>query len=168
MLFPPQRHFTFAKFESRPGSIHARSASAQFAMRSGIVHQEPILVLAGRPGAGKTHLLHASANLFKANTDIHSVITISSQRLAEEVQRATVFGDLHIWRDRFANEDFLAIDDVDAIFGRSDVAIFLLEVLFLRGEAKRRTLVSASLSSAPDIPCPLNTFLNHQRAVRLL
>ncbi len=168
MLFPPQRHLTFAKFESRPGSVHARSACAQFAMRSGIAYSEPILILAGRPGGGKTHLLHATANLAKGNQAIRSGITISSRRLAEEVQRATVFGDLHIWRDRFAREDFLAIDDVDTLFGRSGAATFLLEVLRLRVEAKRRTLVSASLSIAPDIPCPLNTFLNHQRAVRLL
>jgi chromosomal replication initiation ATPase DnaA len=168
MLFPPQRHLTFAKFDSRPGSVHARSASAQFAMRSGIAYQEPILVLAGRLGAGKTHLLHATANLAKSNTGIHSVITISSRRLAEEVQRATAFDDLHIWGERFASEGFLGIDDVDDIFGHGDAASFLLEVLRLRANANLRTVVSASLSSAPDIPCPLITFLNHQRAVRLL
>ena len=168
MLFPPQRHLTFAKFESRPGSVHARSASAQFAMRSGISYQEPILLLAGRPSSGKTHLLHAISNLVKRNTYVHSGITISSQRLAEEVQRANAFGDLHIWRERFASEHFLGIDVVDDIFGHGDVASLLLEVLRLRANAILRTIVSASLSSAPDIPCPLNTFLNHQRAVRLL
>ena len=169
MLFPPQRHLTFPTFESRPGSVRARAASAQFGMRVGIAWQEPILILAGRPGAGKTHLLHATANLAKGNAYIRSSITISAQRLAEEVQRATDFGDLPIWRDRFAGEDFLAIDDVDDLFGsRTGSDNFLLDVLRLRGDANRRTLVSASLSTGPDNPCPLNTFLNHQRAVRLL
>jgi hypothetical protein len=169
MLFPPQRHLTFARFESRPGSVHARSASAQFGMREGIVWQEPMLILAGRPGAGKTHLLHATANLAKRNAHIRSGITISAQRLAEEVQRATHFGDLPFWRDRCVGEDFLAVDDVHALFGSlCGGDDFLLDVLHLRGEAKRRTLVSASLSTAPDKHCPLNTFLNHQRAVRLL
>jgi chromosomal replication initiation ATPase DnaA len=169
MLFLPQRHLTFAKFESRPGSVRARSASAQFAMRAGIAWQEPILILAGRPGAGKTHLLHATANLAKRNDHIRSGITLSARRLAEEVQRATDFGDLPFWRDRFVGEDFLAVDDVDDLFGsRAGGANFLLDVLRLRGDANRRTLVSASLSTALDSPCPLNTFLNHQRAVRLL
>jgi chromosomal replication initiation ATPase DnaA len=169
MLFPPQRHLTFTTFESRPGSVRARSACAQFGMREGIAWQEPILILAGRPGAGKTHLLHATANLAKRNAYIRSGITISAQRLADEVQRATDFGDLPIWRDRFADEDFLAVDDVDDLFGsRAGGDNFLLDVLRLRGDANLRTLVSASLSPALDNPCPLNTFLNHQRAVRLL
>lgn len=169
MLFPSQRHLTFATFESRPGSVHARSACGQFAMRAGIAWQEPILILAGRSGAGKTHLLHATANLAKGNDHIRSGITISSQRLAKEVQRATDFDDLPFWRDRFVGEDFLAIDDVDDLFGsRAGADSFLLDVLRLRGDANRRTLVSASLSTAPDNPGPLNTFLNHQRAVRLL
>jgi len=169
MLFPPQRRLTFATFASRPGSVHARSASAQFAMRAGIAWQEPILILAGRPGAGKTHLLHATANLAKGNAHIRSGITISARRLAEEVQRATEFSDLPFWRDRFVGEDFLAVDDVDDLFGgRAGGDSFLLDVLRFRGDANRRTLVSASLSTAPDNPCPLKTFLNHQRAVRLL
>ncbi len=169
MLFPPKRHLTFATFESRPGSVHARSACGQFAMRAGIAWQEPILILAGCPGAGKSHLLHATANLVKGNAYIRSGITISARRLAEEVRRATDFGDLPFWRDRFVSEDFLAVDDVDDLFGsRARGANFLLDVLRLRGDANRRTLVSASLSTALDSPCPLNTFLNHQRAVRLL
>ena len=169
MLFPPKRHLTFATFESRPGSVHARSACGQFAMRAGIAWQEPILILAGRPGAGKTHLMHATANLANEYDHIRSGITISAQRLAEEVQRATDFGDLSIWRDRFVGEDFLAVDDVDDLFDSSAGGdSFLLDVLRLRGDANRRTLVSASLSTALDSPCPLNTFLNHQRAVRLL
>ncbi len=138
-------------------------------MRAGIAWQEPILVLAGRSGAGKTHLLHATANLAKGNPYIRSGITISAQRLAEEVERATDFGDLSIWRDRFVDEDFLAVDDVDDLFGsRAGGANFLSDVLRLRGDANRRTLISASLSNATDSPSPLNTFLNHQRAVRLL
>ena len=168
MLFLPKRHLTFARFESRPGCVHARSASAQFAMRSGICYQEPLLILAGVPSSGKTHLLHATANMAKQNTNIRSGITISSKRLAEEVRRAVAFGDLDIWLNRFAREDFLGIDDVDDLFGTSETATFLLEVLRLRGIANLRTLVSVSLSGTPHLPCPLMTFLNDQRAVKLL
>lgn len=169
MLFPPQRHLTFTTFESRPGSVRARSACAQFSMREGIAWQEPILILAGRPGSGKTHLLHATANLAKRNPYIRSGVTISAQRLADEVLRATDFGDLSAWRHRFAQEDFLAVDDVDELYGsRAECDNFLLDVLRLREDANRRTLVSLSLSHTLDCQCPLNTFLNHQRAVRLL
>jgi chromosomal replication initiation ATPase DnaA len=159
---------TYANFQSRPGSIHARSASAMFASRAGIMYREPILILAGRPGSGKTHLLHAAANLTKKNQSIRSGITICAQRLNEEVARAVCYGDLADWTERFSREDFLAIDDIDDLYCQPATADFLLNVLKCRAAAHRRTLLSAALSISPDNPCPLVTFLNHQRAVRLL
>lgn len=168
MLFRPNRHLTFSRFESRASSIRARSASAHFAMRQGICYQEPMLILAGRSSAGKTHLLHATANLAMANAYIRSGTTINAKRLAEEVQRATKYGDLRVWLDRFAQEDFLGVDDVDELFGHVEAANFLLEVLHRRSNANLRTVVSVTLSVVPGIPCPLNTFLDHQRAEMLL
>ncbi len=168
MLFRPQHQLTFANFQSRPGSIHASSASAMFASRAGIAHRESILILAGRPGSGKTHLLHAAANLTKKNQSIRSGITICAQRLHEEVTHAIHYGDLPDWTARFSREDFLAIDDIHDVYGQPAAADFLLNVLKCRAAAHRRTLLSAALSVAPDNPCSLVTFLNHQRAVRLL
>ncbi len=168
MLFRPQRHMTFLNFEKRPGSIEARSVCAGFANCCGKSFWDPILILAGRPGAGKTHLLHATANLVKKNLSIQSSTTISSRRLAEEVQRCKEFDDLHVRRDRFGSEDFLAVDDVDDLFGHAYAEDFLLEVLRMREDQNLRTLLSASLTTALNISCPLNTFLDSQSAVRLL
>ena len=57
MLYHPRRHWTLASFVPRPSSQHARALGIRF------VEQErptPVtLVLAGSPGSGKTHLLHA-------------------------------------------------------------------------------------------------------------
>lgn len=168
MLFRPHRQLTFANFESRPGSVHARSAAARFASSEGIVYGEPVLILAGRKGAGKTHLLHAAANLARSNERIQDVITISAVRLTEEVQRATEYGDLPSWLTRFSGEDFLAIDDVDDLYFRAVVSEFVVKVLQLRVASRRRTLLSATLTAAQDTTCALNTFLNHQTAIRLI
>ncbi|MFZ4481000.1 MAG: DnaA ATPase domain-containing protein [Rhodoferax sp.] len=159
---------TFANFESRPGNVHARSAALWFASCRGTVCCEHILILADRKGVGKTHLLHATANLIRSNKTIHGDITLSAGRLAEEVQRATEYDDLPCWSNRLASEDFLAIDDVDDRFCRVEVADFLLEVLRLRLDSRRRTVLSATLTMAQDVSCPLNTFLNRQTAVRLI
>ena len=168
MLFNPHRQMTFANFESRPGSVHARSAGARFASCQGIVCCEPVLILAGRKGAGKTHLLHATANLARSNEHVHSDITISANRLGEEIQRAGEYGDLPCWLKRFSGADFLAVDDVDDFFCRPVAADFLLQVLRLRADSRRRTLLSATLTTAQEKACALNTFLNHQTAVRLI
>ena len=79
MLFRSNRQMTFANFESRPGNVHARSAAGWFASCRGTVSCEHILVLAGRKGAGKTHLLHATANRIRSNETIHGDITISGR-----------------------------------------------------------------------------------------
>lgn len=168
MLFSAQRQLTFASFKSRPGSVRARSACAQFATRQGIAYAEPLLMLAGCIGSGKTHLLHATANLAKGNEAIRSRSTLSAHRLAEEVQRAIYFDDLPLWRTRLASVDWLAIDDVDDLFGQPVASDFLLQVLRMRFEAKRRTLLTATLSSTPSGDCALTLFLNPQPAVRLI
>ena len=168
MLFRPNRQMTLANFESRPGNVHARSAAGWFASCRGTFCCEHILILAGCKEAGKTHLLHATANRIGSNETIRGGITISAGRLAEEVQRAIEYDDLPCWSRRFASEDFLAVDDVDDLFCRVEVADFLLEVLRLRLDSRRRTLLSATLTTAQDVSCPLNTFLNRQTAVRLI
>ena len=108
MLFSSQRQLTFSSFKSRPGSVRARSACAQFAIREGITYGEPLLMLAGSAGSGKTHLLHAAANLAKDNEAIRSRSTLSAHRLIDEVPRARYFDDLPFWRSRFASVDWLA------------------------------------------------------------
>jgi chromosomal replication initiation ATPase DnaA len=168
MLFNAQRQLTFASFKSKPSSMSARSACAQFATRQGIAHGEPLLMLAGCAGSGKTHLLHATANLAKGNDAIRSSSTLSAHRLIDEVQRACFFGDLPFWRTRFASVDWLAIDDVDDLFGQPVASDFLLQVLQLRCDARRRTLLTASLSRMPSADSALTLFLNPHAAVRLI
>jgi len=130
MLFSPQRQLTFANFDCRPGSARARTAAAALAIWPSIGHDGPLLILAGRSGSGKTHLLHASANLARQHHDgLWRSSTLSAQRLAEEVQRCLHYRDLPLWLNRFASEDFLAIDDVEALAHHSAAADFLLKLL---------------------------------------
>jgi chromosomal replication initiation ATPase DnaA len=168
MLFLPQRQLTFANFQCRPGSVRARGACAGFVLGEGTAYREPVLILAGPPGSGKTHLLHAAANFSKTHQDEDSTSsTLTALRLAEEVHRALEFRDLPIWMNRFAAEDFLAIDDVDHLLHDSTASDFLLKVLQIRSSKRRKTLLTSGLSTIPSPACQLNSFLNHQTAVRL-
>jgi len=101
-------------------------------------------------------------------TFIRHCSTLSAHRLAQEVQRAQYFNDLPVWRTRFASVDCLAIDDVDDLFGQPAASEFLLQVLQLRAKARRRTLLSATLSHLPSVDCALTLFLNPQPAIWLI
>jgi chromosomal replication initiation ATPase DnaA len=93
MLFSPQRQLTFANFKCRPGSARARSAAAALAIWPSIGHDGPLLILAGRSGSGKTHLLHASVNLAKQRHDCNwRSSTLSAWRLVKRCSAACTPG----------------------------------------------------------------------------
>jgi chromosomal replication initiation ATPase DnaA len=167
MLFNPQRQLTFSRFGIRPGNRRARAACGQFAIQSSIPCGGPLLVIAGRPGSGKTHLLHATSNLAARRDFIGDRITVGGSRLADEVQKADQYGDLMQWFDRFTNIDWLAIDDVDRMQNCPVASNFLLKLLQARLAAKRRTLLSLTLGHAASSSSPFTAFLNPQTAVWL-
>jgi chromosomal replication initiation ATPase DnaA len=166
MLFRPQRHLTFANFASRPGSIDARAEGIRLATRR---HSStvPLLLLAGREGTGKTHLLHAIVNLAQEYGSIRSSLVLSSFRFAEEVHKGIEFGDLCLLIARFAREDLLAIDDADQLFCRPEAAHTLLKILRARALGKKRSVLTLTLSASMKSDSPLSEFLDSQLAVRL-
>lgn len=166
MLYRPKRHLTLASFVPREGNQHARAAGIQFI---GAEQAQPAtLIVAGRPGSGKTHLLHALANFAKQNVAIHSISCMTALQFAEEVMRASLCGDLADVLRFYANEGLVAIDDIERLFYQPEVASALLQLLQVRQVEKRRTLLSATMSLATPASHPLNDFLDHQPAVRLI
>ena len=166
MLFRPQRLLTFANFASRPGSVHARAEGIRLATCR-YPSPFPLLILAGRERTGKTHLMHAIANMAKNNEFVRSTIVLSGLRFAEEVQTGIAFGDLSHMVDRFAKEDLLAVDDVDELIYRPKVGSVLLEILLARAARKKRSVLTITLTTSTEANTPLSEYLDYQPAVRL-
>jgi chromosomal replication initiation ATPase DnaA len=166
MPFRAQRHLTFANFSSRPGSIDARAEGIRLATRR---HSStsPLLLLAGREGTGKTHLLHSIVNLAQEYDPLRSSIVLSSLRFTEEVNKGIEFGDLCLFLERFAREDLLAIDDADQLFCRHEAANTLLQILRARDVSKKRSVLTVTLSGSMKTDSPLSKYLDSQLAVRL-
>src|SRR6185369_7853916 len=145
---------------------HARAAGIQFI---GAEQALPTtLIVAGRPGSGKTHLLHALANFAKRNRAIRSIACMTGVQFADEVVRARFYRDLDGVLGRYACDGLLAIDDVERLFYQPEVADALLRVMQARQLKKRRTLLSATMCLASATTHPLIEFLDHQPAVRLV
>ena len=166
MLFRPNRYQTLGNFQSRPGSVHARAAGIRYT-HGAYLYEQPVLILAGLSGTGKTHLLNASAHQAMKNEYLDSCSTLSARRLANTLLQATEFGDLPFWMGRFTCEDFLALDDVDDVFGWPEASALVLELLQARAVKRHRTLLALTLQRRRNVTCPLEDFLETQSAVRL-
>lgn len=168
MLFRPNRCYTFANFESRLGNRVARAMSIAYANACGVTPECSVLLLAGRPGAGKTHLLHAAVNKAKSNEYIRQSSILSGQRLLEEMVIAESYGDLTQLLGQLGEDDLLAIDDIDGVFPYPDWTEVILELLKTRIAQRKRSLLTLTLSKAVGISCPLSEFLNERHCCALI
>lgn len=166
MLYHPRRQWTLASFVPRRSSQHARAAGIRF-----VAQERPALrtlVLAGPPGSGKTHLLHALAQHARCNGAIDSIACLSATQWAQEVAAGLHFGDSQRVMHHFAHQDLLALDDADRLWGLPQAQQAFSELLQERQTRGRRTLLTATLYPAtPHNPQPLCALLAEQVAVRL-
>ena len=166
MIFSPKRLLTLSTFLPRKGNQLARAAGIEFI---GASQPSPdVLIVAGPPGSGKTHLLHALANFAKRNAVLHSIACLSAVQFADEVAHGLLYGDLDEVLGRYAAEGLVAIDDVDRICYQPEIADALFKVIQMRQARKKRTLLTATLSLSDSSKHPLMQFLDHQPAVRLI
>lgn len=167
MLYRPKRNLTLGSFKPGPRNAWARAACIDFILA--VRPQCPgILVVAGRPQTGKTHLLHAATHLAKTTEHLRAHSIVSHRVFADEVDRALqIYGDLPAVIKRFAAQDFFAIDDADELIHRNEAAGALLQLLELRTASNKRTLLSATLACPISAATPLGDFIDQQWAVRL-
>ena len=166
MLYHPRRQWTLASFVPRRSSQHARAAGIRF-----VAQERPALrtlVLAGPPGSGKTHLLHALAQHARCNGAIDSIACLSATQWTQEVAAGLHFADMGRVLQHFAGQDLLALDDADRLWGLPQARQAFAELLRERQALGLRTLLTATLYPAsPRNPQPLCDLLAQQPAVRL-
>ena len=166
--FYPDRHLTLASFIPRKGNQQARAGGIQFICSRRA--QPDILIVVGRSGSGKSHLLHALANFAKAHGETYSIACMSAVQFAEEVMCGQFYDDLGDVLSHYTRAHFLAVDDVDQILHQPAVADILLALMRIRMRQNRgqRTLLAFTMYRAPTVQHPLADFLDKQLAVRLL
>lgn len=163
MTYRPNRRFTLANHLPRHGNQWARAAGIRFIQA--LQAARPVLMIEGRPGTGKTHLLHALVNLAARHEAIESSSCLSAVQFAEEVVRGDYHADLDDVLRFYSAECLLAIDDVDRLFYQSEVADALMHVLRVRVAEGRRTLLAETRCQRPRVSHALVEYLAAQPTV---
>lgn len=167
MLFRPNRQFTLQNFLPRRGNAHARAAVIQLACCDR-PRAPGVLIVAGPPSSGKSHLAHAATRLAWQTHDYAPCNVLSAHLLADQVVRGESFGDLPRLAWQLQTDPWLAIDDVELLAAWSSAADFLLSVLQERQKKHHPSLLTATLGVSAGVTGKLGSWLDQQPAVLLL
>lgn len=113
------QQYTFESFVVGASNRFAQAAAAAVAKDPHKAYN-PLLVSSG-PGLGKTHLLHAIGNDFRARSRDLKVLYMSSESFANEFKQARDKDALPAFRTKVRGVDCLLLDDVQFLSGKSDV-----------------------------------------------
>jgi chromosomal replication initiator protein len=102
--------FTFASFVEGKSNQLARAAAYQVAENPG--HAYNPLFLYGGVGLGKTHLMHAIAQLIKERDHDARVAYVHSERFVGDMVRALQHNKINDFKSAYRSLDALLIDDI--------------------------------------------------------
>ena len=126
----PSARFTLEEYAAGTAGRSAVEAIRSAAAAPGQDYNP--LVIVGRTGTGKTHLLHAFGHELRA-AGLARVAVIDGRQFVDELVTALGEDSIGRWRQRLRRLDALLIDDVTAFAGkeRSQEELYLLYNLFL-------------------------------------
>jgi chromosomal replication initiator protein len=154
----PSPRFTLAQFVGGPSTRPAVEAIRAAAAAPGQRYNP--LVIVGRPGVGKSHLLHALGHALKAG-GLTRVAVFDGKDFVDRLVGALADDSLPRWRQRLRGVDALLIDDVGALAGkeRSQEELYLLHNLLLESGRQMAFTAVAAPSRLPGFEPRLATRL---------
>lgn len=139
------QNFTFANFVSGRANKFARGVGLQAAEHPGMPNNNP-LVIVGREGLGKTHLLHAIGNQMRKANPVARIKYAHSLSFVDAVFFAYRNMKFDAFRQRFHSLDLLLLDDIQCLNGKSHSQEELLRVFnALIGNRKQIVVTSRCL-----------------------
>ncbi len=139
----PSPRSTLDAFATGPSTRSVVEAIRAAASSPG--HRYNPLVIVGRPGTGKSHLLHAFGHALKA-AGLARVAVLDASQFVDGLVGSLGEGTVATWRQRLRRLDALLIDDVHVLGGkeRSQEELYLVYNLLLEsGRQMAFTAVSA-------------------------
>ncbi len=108
--------FTFENFVEGKSNQLARAAASQVSANPGGAYN-PLFIYGG-VGLGKTHLMHAIANLILKNNPNAKVIYLHSERFVADMVRALQSNMINEFKRFYRSVDALLIDDIQFFAGK--------------------------------------------------
>ena len=139
----PSSRYTMAQFSDSPSTRSAREAIREIAEAPGQRYNP--LVIVGKPGVGKTHLLHALGHELRG-AGLLRVALFDGKEFVDSLVGALADGTIARWRQRLRRADALLLDDVGALAGkeRSQEELYLVYNLLL--ESGRQMAFTSSVA----------------------
>ncbi|MGH7522806.1 MAG: DnaA ATPase domain-containing protein [Gemmatimonadales bacterium] len=154
----PSPRFTLGQFVAGPSTRPAVEAIRAAAAAPGQRYNP--LVIVGRPGVGKSHLLHALGHALKVG-GLARVAVFDGKDFVDRLVGALADASLPRWRQRLRSVDALLIDDVGVLAGkeRSQEELYLLHNLLLESGRQMAFTAVAAPSRLPGFEPRLATRL---------
>jgi chromosomal replication initiator protein len=108
--------FTFDNFVEGKSNQLAKAAARQVADNPGKAYNP--LFLYGGVGLGKTHLMHAVANMMKSRNPQARVAYVHSERFVGDMVRALQHNTINEFKQAYRTLDALLIDDIQFFAGK--------------------------------------------------
>jgi chromosomal replication initiation ATPase DnaA len=155
----PSPRYSLAQFAEGPSSRPVVEAIRQAAAAPGQRYNP--LVIVGRAGVGKTHLLHALAHALRA-AGLTRVAVFDGKEFVDGLVTALGSGSIARWRQRLRRCQALLIDDVSAVAGkeRSQEELYQLYNIMLEAGLQMAFTAPAAPAQLPGIEPRLATRLS--------
>lgn len=115
-------HYTFDTFVEGSSNQYAKAASLAVAESPGKTRFNP-LVIYGKSGLGKTHLLNAIGNLAFKTKKVRNITYLSSETFTNEFIKSIQKGKVSDFSSVYRNVDLLLLDDIQFFVGKERTQI---------------------------------------------
>ena len=136
-----RKEFTFDSFVVGEFNRFAYNASQAVAESPGEAFIP--LFIYGKPGTGKTHLVHAVGKYIKENNNGIKVLYVTADMLIKDLIKAIRDDVFETFRDKYYSSDVLLIDDIQCIAGKEatqDEICRLIDHMFF---ARKQIVISS-------------------------
>lgn len=108
--------YTFETFVIGPFNELAHAASQAILKRTAVYN--PLFIF-GSTGHGKTHLIQAVGNYFKASDPSKKIFYLTSEKFANDYINSLNSGSINTFKDKYKKYDLLIIDDIQFLSAKT-------------------------------------------------
>ncbi len=135
--------YTFETFVVGSNNSLAYAAARAISDEPGI-HYNPLFIY-GRPGLGKTHLLHAIGNYVQQNNKNTSVMYQTTDRFVSDFIAAIRFNKVSMFQQKYRKLDVLLLDDIQFISNKEQTQEAFFHIFNVLYDLKKQIVFSSDL-----------------------